>query len=58
MATRQEREAKRRAHEAEIRKKLEEVNAKKDPNAPHKGRSSTQGVSGYFPEEKSQLLSI
>ena len=44
MATRQEREAKRRAHEAEIRKKLEEVNAKKDPNAPHKGRSSTQGV--------------
>lgn len=44
MATRQEREAKRRAHEAEIRKKLEEVNAQKDPNAPHKGRSSMQGV--------------
>lgn len=44
MATRQEREAKRRAHEAEIRKKLEEVNAKRDPNTPRKGRSSMQGV--------------
>lgn len=44
MATRQEREAKRRAHEAEILKKLAEVNAKKDPDAPRKGRSSKQGV--------------
>lgn len=44
MTSRQEREAKRRAHEAEILKKLAEVNAKKDPDAPRKGRSSKQGV--------------
>lgn len=44
MATRQEREAKRRAHEAEILKKLAEANAKKDSYAPQKGRSSKQGV--------------
>ena len=44
MTSRQEREAKRRAHEAEILKKLAVINEQNDKKPPQKGRSSKQGV--------------